>query len=183
MKLLPEGDVTKATAVVVLGRGSDSRLERSLVAAQLSYEQSPISIFVSGMSDAPEILDHLQDMGVSEQNIAGERCSQTTWENALFSDILMGERDKESVILLTDEPHLLRSYLVFKGFELNVVPYGVQEEQSGLFSLKQAGIILREYAALVAYAGSGKLWPKSEKEQKIDELDAQQKVTSWGCQL
>lgn len=180
--LLPKGDMTMASSVVILGRGPDNQLERSLTAAQIFYEQQT-NIFVSGMSDAPEILNHLKEMGVPEKYLAGERCSQTTWENGLFSDILMGEHDKENVILITDGPHLLRAHLVFKKFGLNNMPYSVPREQGGLLSLKQAQVTLREYAALIVYAGSGKLWSRSEKEQKMDELQAKRKIIDWRCHL
>ncbi|MGD1859304.1 MAG: YdcF family protein [Leptolyngbyaceae cyanobacterium] len=181
-QLLPDGNIKMATSVVVLGRGPDDRLERSLTASELFYKYR-VNIFVSGMSDAPEILDHLAKMGVPEKHLTGERCSQTTWENALFSDSLMEKQVKKTVILITDEPHLLRAYLVFKGFGFDIIPYGVPREESDLLSLNQAVINLREYLALIAYVGKGKLWLKSEKQQRADKYQAKQKIIDWGCSL
>jgi uncharacterized SAM-binding protein YcdF (DUF218 family) len=181
-QLLPDKNMEEATSVIILGRGPNDRLQRSLIAAQIFYEHRT-NIFVSGMSDAPTILEYLMEMGVPEKHLAGERCSQSTWENALFSDALMSEHDKETIILITDEPHLLRAYLVFKGFGLDIIPYGIPREQGGLLSPKQAWITLREYTALIAYAGNRKFWPKDEKEQRVNIHQAKQKVDNWGCNL
>ena len=181
-QLLPDRNTKAATAIVVLGRGPDNRLERSLAAAQLFYEHRT-DVFVSGMSDAPIILNYLAEMGVPEKHLAGERCSQSTWENALFLDAIMREQDKETVILVTDESHLLRAYLVFKGFGLDITPYRVSQEQGSLVSPKQAWGNLREYIALIAYAGNQKLWPKDENERKINAYQAKQKIADWGCSL
>jgi len=180
--ILPNDNTATATSIVILGRGPDDRLGRSLAAAELFHEHR-INIFVSGMSDAPVILGHLAEMGVPEKYLAGERCSQSTWENALFSDMLVGGKDKETIILITDEPHLLRAHLVFKGFGFDIIPYGVPREQGRLLSPKQAWVNLREHIALIAYAGNRKLWPKDEKERKENAYHARQKITNWGCSL
>jgi hypothetical protein len=37
------------------------------------------------MGDAHQIVQTLEEMGVPEQQLGGEECSQTTHENALFT--------------------------------------------------------------------------------------------------
>jgi len=182
-KLLPQYSGQGIDAIVVLGRGADSQTERALAVSRLWTEQSDTEVFVSGMTDAPPILKSLVEMGVPEQRLSGERCSQTTWENGLFSTRLLGSSERNRVLLVTDEPHLLRAFLVFKGFGFDVVPQAIESESMPIFSLETSRIVLREYAALVNYAVSGKLRAKSADAQAIDQTEAQTKLDEWKCQL
>ncbi|HEY9887001.1 MAG TPA: YdcF family protein [Candidatus Obscuribacterales bacterium] len=174
--------LTSASLMVVLGRGASSQSDRALAAAQLFQEQ-PIDIFVSGMGDAQPILKTLTEMGVPTNHLDGERCSQTTWENGLFTDFLIDSPTKDAILLVTDEPHLLRAALVFKSFGFEVSPYALPTRTADLFSLTQAGVVVREYVALADYAIGGKLQPKSDEALQADFQVAEQKIQDWGCAL
>lgn len=183
LALLPNNRNETAQSIIVLGRGPDSQSDRALTVSQLWSQNKQAEIFVSGMTDAPPIIENLKVMGVPEGQIRGERCSQSTWENGLFSDILLDDQTHKNVLLVTDSPHMLRAFLVFQGLGFDVTPYAVQVEPDNLFSLKRSQIILREYAAAVSYGVSGKFRGKSENEQQKDRVEAQSKIMKWNCYL
>ncbi|MGF1523919.1 MAG: YdcF family protein [Leptolyngbyaceae cyanobacterium] len=155
--LLPKVQDTAASSILILGRGVDSQRQRALVGAQLWNEARSQSIFVSGMTDAPEIMKTLKQVGVPEARVRGERCSKTTWENGLFSQILLRAQAGNRIVLVTDELHMVRAFLVFRGFDFDVTTHPIAHESTPLFSLKRWRILLREHVALLAYAARGKL--------------------------
>lgn len=180
-QFLPSSEGESFTSIVVLGRGPDSQAERALIASQI-IRDNPVPIFISGMIDAPPIAEALGNMGVSSDLISGERCSQTTWENGLFSEASLMPQKGTKILLVTDEPHMLRAHLVFQSFGFDVTPYVIQTEE-GLFSVKRAGIVLREYLALSVYAFTGKLRSKSDAVQSKNQRQAILKMDDWGCRL
>ena len=181
--LLPKNQNTAIRSVIVLGRGPDSQAERALVVSQLWKEHQTATIFVSGMTDAPLIARTLKEMGVPEEKIEGERCSQSTWENGLFSELLLNSESHQHVLLVTDSPHMMRAFLVFQSFGFDVTPHTIPLEPEKFFSIKRSRLILREYAALIAYSISGKLGDASEDVQEKNRAEAVDKVKDWGCQL
>ncbi|MEO1399910.1 MAG: ElyC/SanA/YdcF family protein [Cyanobacteria bacterium J06635_1] len=163
-------------AIVVLGRGPKNNGERALVAAQLWDKGRASNIFISGMTDAPVMMKLIREMGVPEDKIRGERCSQSTWENGLFSEILLSPNKTRRILLVTDEPHMARSAMVFRGFGFEVVPYPTQAN----FSLGQ---IIRESAGLIAYSTAGKLRPLEADQARRAEAEANYKIQKWKCSL
>ncbi|MGP1383506.1 MAG: YdcF family protein [Thainema sp.] len=181
--LLKDNDNKATQSIIVLGRGPSSQAERALVASQLWKENQAAIVFVSGMTDAPPIIETLKEMGVPEEKIEGERCSQSTWENGLFSEILLNSQSHKHVLLVTDSPHMIRALLVFQNFGFDATPHAIQIEPEKLLSIRRSKLVLREYAALVAYSISGKLRDGSEAEQENNRAEAIYKVKDWGCQL
>ncbi|MEO0540740.1 MAG: YdcF family protein, partial [Cyanobacteria bacterium P01_A01_bin.105] len=140
VSLIPADQGQTADAVVILGRGPDLRYLRTAVAADLVKAQRAPMIFVSGGGDAVEMLDILQTHyavadGVTA-SLAGEDCSRTTKENALYSAQLLLPQGIKRIILVTDAPHMLRSHLTFRnvGFEVISHPspfpesFGLQDQ-------------------------------------------------------
>lgn len=166
-------------AIVVLGRGPEHNGDRALLAAQLWDKGRAPQIFISGMSDAPVMIKLLREMGIPEDRVRGERCSQSTWENGLFSEILLSSQAAQRILLVTDEPHMARSAMVFRGFGFEVVPHPTQSD----FSLKQMQQILRESAGLIAYGTSGKLRPPKAEQARRSEAEANYKIKQWNCSL
>lgn len=166
-------------AIVVLGRGPEQNGERALMAAQLWDQDRAPQIFVSGMTDAPVMMKLIRDMGVPTEQISGERCSQSTWENGLFSEILLSSRNIQRILLVTDEPHLARAALVFRGFGFEVVPYPTTTD----FSLKQVNQTFRELAGLSAYGLSGKLRAPQTDQLRRAQAEANYKLKDWKCSV
>ncbi|TVQ15984.1 MAG: YdcF family protein, partial [Leptolyngbya sp. DLM2.Bin15] len=128
-RLLPRSEVGLDQTLVILGRGPERQADFALAAANFWVDHPNLDIFVSGMTDAPEIMRLLKEMGVPETQITGERCSQTTWENGLFSELLLlGAGEGKRIILVTDDLHITRAFLVFRGFGFKVETYPAQLE-------------------------------------------------------
>lgn len=183
LNLLPKDQGEPVELIVILGRGPDSQAERALVASQLWSERQSPHVFVSGMTDAPPTIRILNKMGVPEEQISGERCSQTTWENALFSDILLSSQEKKRILLVTDKLHMVRAFLVFQRFGFDVIPHPIQRESEGPFSLERFKTLFRESTALVLYGVTGKFQTDYADKQRKDRVEAHQKITQWNCYL
>lgn len=182
LALLPKGDQESIDAIVILGRGERTRLDSASTASRYWTENRAADVFVSGMTDAPVIANTLSEMGVPQAQIAGERCSQNTWENALFTDIML-DSDKESEILLvTEEAHMLRAFLTFQSAGFVVTPAALESEESQLFSIENAHVLLREYAALATYFVSGKFHQKFLDQQQRRNT-ASEKIVDWKCEV
>ncbi|ASC69254.1 hypothetical protein XM38_001810 [Halomicronema hongdechloris C2206] len=134
------------------------------------------------MSDSVEILDLLNQMEVPPQKLMGERCSQSTWENALFSELLLEPRQIDRIVLVTDPAHMPRAYLVFERFGFEVFTHPCHQFDSPV-SLARSQRILREYIALAKYALAGQFWPQAQPQeaQLVARADAQ--LQDWQCDL
>jgi uncharacterized SAM-binding protein YcdF (DUF218 family) len=183
VRLLPDSNMESVDSIVVLGRGPESQLDRALTVAQYWKDHPTAAIFVSGMTDAPEIIGVLEQQGIPESRIRGERCSQSTWENGLFTEYLLDADTAKQIVLITDSPHMVRATWVFQGFGFEVVPYPLSSEQTSFFSLKQAQTIIREYIALIFYGFSGKFSPEPADQKQKSETQAKYKIDNWGCYL
>ncbi|MEO0987760.1 MAG: YdcF family protein [Cyanobacteria bacterium J06639_14] len=181
LSVLPTDQGESVESIVILGRGLDNRTDRALVASQLWNDRQSSNIFVSGMTDAPPIIETLQEMGVPEAQVKGERCSQSTWENGLFSNTLLDAQKR--ILLVTDEPHMVRAFLVFQGFGFDVTPYPIPLESANLFSLESAKVTLREYIALIIYGVRGRFHARSAEKQQVDRVEADYKIETWHCYL
>ncbi|MEO1591396.1 MAG: YdcF family protein [Cyanobacteria bacterium J06632_22] len=153
--LIPPDSGQTADAVVILGRGPDLRYLRTAVAADLVKAQRAPRIFISGGGDAPQMVDILQQHYAVTAPVDGENCSRTTRENALYSAQQLLPEGIQRIILVTDAPHMLRSYLTFRnvGFEVISHPSPFPEE----FGFRsQLVIAFRETAGFVTYSLLGR---------------------------
>lgn len=182
LALLPKGDQSSIEAIVILGRGERTRLDSASTASRYWTQNRAANIFVSGMTDAPVIAKTLSEMGVPQNQIVGERCSQTTWENALFADIILNSNKATEILLVTEEAHMLRAFLAFRSAGFVVTPAVLESERSQLFSFKNAHILLREYAALATYFVSGKFHQEFLNQQQRRDT-ANEKIIDWKCEV
>jgi uncharacterized SAM-binding protein YcdF (DUF218 family) len=140
-----EGRPADATAIVVLSgslrpTGKDGSrfqpgvdtLYRCLLAAEL-YRESPCLVLASGGRVHPEdpgppvasaMADFLLTQGVRHEDILLEKVSRTTYENAVESSKLLGEKGIRRVVLVTDAVHLPRAVGCFRKQGMDVVPCG-----------------------------------------------------------
>lgn len=171
--LLPEDAGQPVDAIVVLGRGQALRSERVQVAANLWQANRAPLVFASGWGDAKPIARSLAKRGVSAQAIDGEPCSRTTEENAQFTAALLQPRGVQQILLVTDPPHMLRSFLTFRslGFQVAAHPNPLPPE---LNTRREAFLIVREYLGLVSYGFLGRFFPR---EAPPAEVIAQEGLT------
>ena len=136
----PAGDV-----IVVLGGGAydadevysagerlqPGSLER-VSAAALLQKRTKLPVIVSGgvvfssIAEADAAGACLEELGVPAKAIIREVAARDTYENAVFTRRICGERGYEKIILLTSASHMPRSVYLYKkaGFT-DIVPFPV----------------------------------------------------------
>lgn len=181
IRFLPADTGEPVDAIVVLGRGPDQQAPRVQTAAQLWADDRAPYVFLSGMTDAPLMGKELLTLGLPDAQVWGERCSQSTWENGLFSDVLLPPHQIQRILLVTDRPHILRSYLVFRSFGFTVVPYPTDLQNEPFFSLAYGQRLFREAAGLVKYAATGKFRYLPPEQAEAFAGEAQTKLNDWKC--
>lgn len=168
-------------AIVVLGRGPAQRSER--IEGVFSIWQEPLPIFVSGMNDAIEITTILADGGIPKSSLKGERCSQSTVENAEFTSTLLSPKGIRNIILISDRAHLLRASLVFKTYGFQVIPYGVPTVENQFFNYDKVMIDLREYGGLMYGYFLKQFQPKSAAEIEAAHIRSEAILEKWKCEV
>jgi uncharacterized SAM-binding protein YcdF (DUF218 family) len=166
MSLLPQDTGQPTDAIVVLGRGKPLRPERVQVAAELWQANRAPLVFASGWGDAKPIARSLVQRGVAEQAVDGEPCSRTTEENAQFTAALLQPRGVRQILLVTDPPHMLRSFLTFQSFGFQVVPHP-NPLPPEMNTRREAFLIVREYLGLMSYGLLGRFFPREVPPAEI----------------
>ncbi|XHX80365.1 MAG: YdcF family protein [Stenomitos frigidus ULC029] len=179
---LPPDSGEAVDAIVVLGRGDAVRSQRLEVAERLWRKQRSPKIFASGMLDAEFMLEQFKQNGISAQAVSGERCSQSTEENALFTSALLHPQGVQKILLVTDYPHLLRSMLTFRALGFIVLPYA-SELPRHWSSQRQILLLLREYIGLAQYALTNRFRQRSTFELEHPPVDVILKLNTWNCKL
>ena len=179
VKQIPHDSGKAADAVVVLGRGELLNPSRVEVAAKLWEEKRAPLIFASGIWDAPKIVEQLHGKGIPNQDLTGEGCSRTTYENAKFTAEVLKPQGIKRILLVTDAPHMLRSQLTFQNFGFTIIPV----PSSDLLELSRgdrARMVMYEYAGLVSYGLMGRFSPK--EALKMSLLPTLERVEKLGKQ-
>ena len=171
-----------AQATVVLGRGPDLLPRRIEVVEKLWRAQRSPMIFASGMSDADQIIEQLQNNGIPGKALSGERCSQSTEENALFTSAVLYPKQVRKIILVTDEPHLLRSVWLFQNSGFTVIPHGIPLPPQWS-PQRQSLLLAREYMGLLQYAFTNRFKQRSVEELITPPAAVTHKLVDWNCQL
>lgn len=179
---LPADRGERADAIVVLGRGEELQGRRVERVHQLWQTKRAPRVFASGMMDARTIIERLQQKGLPGSSLSGEECSQSTEENALYTAAILYPEGVRKIILLTDTPHMLRSFLLFRGVGFTVVPH-LSPLPSQWNALQQLTAILREYIGLFHYALAGQFKPRSIAELEHPPAAILEKFAAWHCRV
>lgn len=180
--LLPTDSGIAVEQIVVLGRGADARPARMETVEQLWRSRRAEKIFLSGMGDAKEGIQSLQQAGIPSNALAGERCSESTWENAIFTSALLYPQGVSRILLVTDRPHLLRSFLTFRSFGFEVVPHPTPLAAQ-LTSIQKGHLILREFLGLISYGLQGRYAPRRTTELASPPATVTQRISQWQCKV
>ncbi len=154
---IPRDALAPADAIVVLGRGGALANARVQDAYRLWQAGWAPRIFVSGAGDAGPMGRALLALGVPRSDVYGEDCSQTTEENAQFSLALLESSQVQSILLITDNIHMLRSELTFRSFGIRVIPVISETYEPRGFPLPA----LREYLGLLSYGLKGRFFSRT----------------------
>ena len=179
---LPADRGEHADAIVVLGRGEALQGRRVDRVHQLWQTGRAPRVFASGMMDAQPIIERLQQKGLPGSVLSGEDCSQTTEENALYTAAILYPQGVRKIILLTDTPHMLRSFLLFHSVGFTVIPH-LSPLPIQWKALQQMTAILREYAGIVHYALMGRFKQRSTAELEHPPAAILEKFTEWHCRV
>ncbi|MBW4538710.1 MAG: YdcF family protein [Myxacorys chilensis ATA2-1-KO14] len=179
---LPKDAGEPVDAMVILGRGEPSRYQRVDLAAQQWRAGRTSKIFASGRLDAIRILEDLKKQGIPVQRLGGEECSLTTEENGLFTSVILEPQQNQKILLITDAPHMLRSFLVFQRFGYTSIPQ-VSALSTTWSAKKKARVMMREVVGLVSYGLAGRLKPQTAVEMAHSQKSAVQKLTAWNCKV
>lgn len=161
---VPPDSGRPADALVLLGRGGELSRSRIDPALELWQANRAPLIFLSGNVDAERMARALKNQGVPQSAIQLEGCSQTTEENALFTAVSLQPQGIDQIILITDPPHMLRSWLTFRSLGFEVIPY----MSPGLDRRKGYQLpvgVLREYVGLFSYGVLGRFIPRQAPDQ------------------
>ena len=179
---LPTDRGEQTDAIVVLGRGEELQGHRVAQIHKLWQADRAPRVFASGMLDAQPIIKRLQQKGLPGSILSGESCSQNTEENALYTSAILYPQGVKKIILLTDTPHMLRSFLLFRNAGFIVIPrFSPLPDQ--WTSLQQITVIFREYIGLVQYALTGRFKQRSIAELKHPPAAILEKFTEWNCRV
>lgn len=179
---VPEDTGEVVQAIVVLGRGDEFRQRRIERVEKLWEQQRAPKVFASGMLDAEFMLKQFETNGIPKTALSGERCSQSTEENALFSSALLYPEQVQKILLVTDTPHMMRSMLMFRALGFEVIPYPISLPDHWSNRLK-SWILLREYLGLATYTLSDRFRQRSIAELRNPQADVAFKLVDWNCKL
>lgn len=183
---LPADQGKPIDAIVVLGRGPELRPDRSDIVWRLWQDHRPPKIFASGMLDARIIVESLQERGVPSTILSGEECSQSTQENALFTSVLLKPQGVNTILLVTDAPHMWRSLLIFQQEGFEVIPHAT-ELPVFWKSRRQMLTIGRESFALAQYLVGSRLninVNTNFDRPPVTSLDAaSSRLAEWKCRV
>ena len=132
---LPQGEIPTAEAIVVLGGATKSAIfprpmvdlaeegDRLVYAAKLYQQQkAPLIIATggripwlsSGATEAKDMSNLLQMMGVSSEAIIQEPNALNTYENAIYVKKILDELKIKQILLVTSALHMPRALKVFR---------------------------------------------------------------------
>lgn len=179
---LPTDSGAPVDAIVVLGRGSSGFLMESRidVAVQLWKAGRAPFIFASGRPEARAMMEALREEGVPLDNIRGEECSNTTEENALFTSSILLPENAQNILLITDLPHMLRSFLTFRSLGFKVIPYPTPFSQNDN-SQFPGKVISKEYRGILGYAALGRFLPRTYDNPRYLPADRLEDALSGDC--
>jgi len=154
MSPVPPDSGEPADAIVVLGRGVEQNEARSRVAGELWQAKRAPFIFPSGRKDAIFMQEIIQE-AFPGAAVKGEPCSLTTDQNAEFTAALLRPQGVETIILITDPPHMWRSLLTFESLGFKVIPH-VSPLSEGTDLTKKRFLVIRESIGLLNYGILGR---------------------------
>jgi uncharacterized SAM-binding protein YcdF (DUF218 family) len=165
-------------AIVILGGGTTGkkpdRLGKNSLSAQsfirtyagfAVWKKTGKPVIVTGgqtfgaiQPEGDTMAEYLTEMGIPENLITRESKSRDTIENARFTKKILMKKNYSTVALVTSAYHMKRSVMIFRKFNISVVPVPVDYHyDSGNFSIDglmpQIGNLGDSFTAIHEYIG------------------------------
>ena len=185
----PTSEYPHADAIVVLGGtiigptlppryAPEVYSSRLLQAARLYHAGKADTVLATGggeyqtpagdtRTEADDMHDILIELGVPASAVLLERCSRTTYENALFSAEILRQQDRAEILLVTGAFHMRRAVGLFKKQGLGVIaapsdhqvvdePFDVRAFLPRPSALDHSTRAIKEYVGTLVYGLIGK---------------------------
>jgi uncharacterized SAM-binding protein YcdF (DUF218 family) len=119
-----EGATVQPSSLLPGGAMGASTLARCVQGARLYHRGRPCPVVVTGHDGVRLMRDFLIEQGVAESDVVVEGCSESTFENAVETAMLLKDREISRIALVTDATHLPRACRCFRRQGLDVAPSG-----------------------------------------------------------
>jgi uncharacterized SAM-binding protein YcdF (DUF218 family) len=143
-----------ADAIVVQARNDNISGDRYDTALGLLAAGRAKQLLIFGDWQGRRMYQALRQRGLPTDSLLTAICARTTHHEAELTAALLGQTTS-SIILITDAPHMLRSWLTFKSLGLTVIPHS-EPLPSRLSSPDRSFLAVREYLGLASYALLGR---------------------------
>ncbi|MBD2260659.1 YdcF family protein [Pseudanabaena sp. FACHB-2040] len=161
VNFVPQDTGQPADAVVVLARKKEIEGERYNSAISLLESGRVPQILTLGRSQSVRTFQLLQQRNLpAEGKLSGVACAWTTKQEAQSVASILGPQGIKNIILITDSPHMLRSWLTFKSVGFAVTPY-IEPLPATVRSSDRTFLAMREYLGLLSYAVLGRFKPST----------------------
>lgn len=157
---LPSDTGQTAEAVVVLSRGRNVEGDRYQTAISLVEEGRASHLFVTGQHQSVRVFKTLEQNQLSTEHVLGTICARTTKQEAYSAASILFTQGIGNIILITDPPHMLRSWLTFRSLGFSVIPH-IEPIPTTLRQSDRSILVVREYLGLLSYAFLGRFIPRS----------------------
>jgi uncharacterized SAM-binding protein YcdF (DUF218 family) len=158
---VPSDTGQPADAIVVLARDRAVEGNRYQTAVSLLEEGRANRIVTLGTGQSIQTFQMLQQTNPEAvDKLTGLTCVRTTKQEAHSVATVLSPQGLDNIILITDEPHMLRSWLMFKSIGFSVIPH-IEPVPASLRSSDRTFLAVREYLGLLSYALLGRLKPSS----------------------
>lgn len=169
-RFVPADTGQPAEAIVVLARPREAEGDRYTTAiAMLAAGRAP-QLLVMGRTAATRVLEQLQQEDQSVDPLTGAVCVQTTKHEAESATAFLASQGVRRIILITDQPHMLRAWLLFKGYGFEVIPH-MEPWADWVPHHERSFLAIREYLGLVSYALLGRF--REPAPEHVPELVAE----------
>jgi uncharacterized SAM-binding protein YcdF (DUF218 family) len=137
-------------------------LSRRLPSARLIFTGGSSALLPGNATEAEATRLTLLSLGIAVERLTFEDRSRDTWENAIFTKVLVKPKPGERWLLLTSAWHMPRAMGVFRAAKFPVEPWPVDYRTIGWASsssffyspgegLRRLDLITKEYWGLLAY--------------------------------
>ncbi len=155
VQFVPKDAGQAADAVVVLTRGREIEGDRYNMAVDMVATGRVPRVFVTGRQQSINLVEKVQQNNLAKEQILGTVCARTTRQEAYSAASILGPQGINSIVLITDSPHMLRSWLTFKSLGFSVIPHIAPLPQQVGWS-DRSFLAVREYLGLISYAALGR---------------------------
>ncbi|MBD0334672.1 MAG: YdcF family protein [Cyanobacteria bacterium Co-bin13] len=174
VNFVPQDTGQPADAVVVLARKKEIEGQRYSSAVSLLESGRVSKILTLGRHQSVRTFQLLQQRNLpAEGKLSGIACAWTTKQEAHSVASVLGPQGIKNIILITDSPHMLRSWLTFKGIGFSVTPY-IEPLPSSVRSSDRTFLAMREYLGLLSYAVLGRFKPSTTSLAQLAQEAAEE---------